>query len=301
MISNKPAVIVAAVVGLAAAWGGAVFGAGYRFEAPDVLDLSTVQPLLPLEQGDPIAAVPLAADIATAILAAPEVGNEAPGQVPMLDGSDKVARKQEQARIAAESTAVRRAGKTLTIDTGAAGPVKFSDHGSSSRDAADGELFLYAGRIGAASYHRVEERFLADVPGSYLMNPASGRMVFAPNGSYVVQLSPDGRWLLSMSPGDTHVLLVVMALAADGPGLALVCRSATTNGALAAFKGWYDARSLDLVLTPLVLAPGKPGQGAAALLPSEPIPVRLALDDQGWHPQTPDPKALERIGYTCRR
>jgi hypothetical protein len=277
--------------------------AGYRFEDPAVFDLSIDERLAPLTKGAPIAATPLAGDAAKAIVAAPEVGNDAPGQVPMLPGTDKAERKQEQARIAAAAPAVQRSGKTLSIKTQGAG-VEFSDRRPPPRADADqdGEMFFYAGRVGATSYHRVEERFQQDAPASYFVNAANGKRLFAPNGSYVVQLSPDGKWLLSMSAGDTRVLLVVMALDADGPNLALLCHGdSAVNAGPGAFKGWHDDGSFDLQLNPLVLAPGKPGQGAATTLPPESIPLRFAFDGQGWQVRTPDPKALDRVGYVCRR
>jgi hypothetical protein len=274
--------------------GEAALGA-YRFEAPDVLDLSTETPLLPLAKGDSIAPAPLAGDAARAILAAPEAGNDAPGQLPLLDGPDKAARRQEPARIVAEAPAVQRAGKTLSITPQSGAAVAFSDRQPPKRADVDedGEFFVYAGRVGAARYHRVEERFQQDSPGSYLLNPANGRSVFVPNGSYVEQLSPDGKWLLSMSPGDTHVLLVVMALDAGGPRLALLCRGGGTGKAgPAMFKGWRDAATFDLVLTPV-------GPGQQGVLES--VPVRFALDAQGWHPATPDPRSFERLDYACRQ
>lgn len=292
---------------LAAACCATAYGDGYRyryrFEAPGVLDLSVDRQLAPLK-GAPIAAVPLAGDIARTILAAPEVGNDAPGQLPMLDGTDKAARKQEQARLAAEAPAVQRAGKTLTIKPQSGAAVLFGDRQAPKRADADqdGELFIYAGRTGAVRYHRVEERFQQDSPASYLVNPLNGKTLFATNGSYVVQLSPDGNWLLSMSPGDTRVLLVVMALDADGPRLALLCQGGTAvNAGPGVFKGWRDDKTFDLVLTPLVLAPGKPGQGSATTLPAEPIALRFTADAMGWQTATPDPKALERVGYACWR
>jgi len=290
------------LAGLGGGWCGAALGA-YRFESPGVLDVSTDEHLVP-QKADAIPTAPLAADAAQAILAAPEVGNDAPGQLPMLNGSNKAARKQERARLAAEPAAVQRSGGTLTIRTQSGGPVAFTDRPPAARaDAdADGEFFLYAGRIGAAGYQRVEERFEQDAPGSYLVNTANGKTLFVPNGSYEVQLSPDGKWLLSMSSGDTRVLLVVMALDAEGPRLALICHGGNSvNAGPAVFKGWHDEKSLDLVLNPLAIAPGKPGQGSATVLATEPIPLRIAFDGQGWHPEVRDPRVLEKVGYVCRR
>jgi hypothetical protein len=285
---------IALLAGMVLAWSGAA-SAAYRFEAPDVLDLDTDDQLLPLAKSDPLMPAPLAADTAKAILAASEVGNDAVGQLPMLDGDDKAARKQEQARIAAEAPAVQRQGKTLTIRPQSGGPVVFTDRPAPKRaDAdADGELFVYAGRIGAARYHRVEERFQQDAPGSYLLGPAGGNSIFVPNGSYIEQLSPDGKWLLSMSSGDTHVLLVVMALDVGGPQLGLLCRGGGTGKAgPAVFKGWHDATSFDLVLTPY--GPGAQG-------PVESIPLRFSLEAQGWRPASADPSTFQRLDYACRR
>jgi hypothetical protein len=290
---HKLGVGVAALMGLAGLCCGAAAASGYRFQAPGVVDISVDDGLAPLAKGDPIAPTPLAADAAAAILKAPEAGNDAPGQLPMLDGDDKAARKQEGARLAAAAPAVSRAGKTLTLKPQAGAAVTFTDQQPPKRKDADedGELFVYAGPVGAG-YHRIEERFQQDAPGSYLVNGANGKTIFTPNGSYVVQLSPDGKWLLSMSPGDTHVLLAVMALDADGPNLALYCRgSGNGNAGPAAFKGWHDATSFDLVLSPIA-----PGQQKA----SENIPVRFSLQGQSWRPATPDPKVFDRLGYVCR-
>lgn len=289
--------------GICCAWSLAALAGDYRFESPDVLDVSVDRTLRPLLTTD-VPATPLAPDIAAAIIGEPEVGNEAPGQLPMLDGSDKVARKAEKARIAAQSALVERAGKTLTIRTASGKTAEFRDRPPPVRNDADadGELFIYAGRIGASGYHRVEERFQQDAPGSYLVAPGDDKTVFVPNGSYVEQLSPDGKWLLSMSPGDTRVLLVVLALDADAPRVALMCDGNNVkNAGPGTFKGWRDASTFDVVLNPLVLAPGTPGQGAATVVPTDPIALRFVSDAKAWHPTTPRPEKLAELGYVCRR
>lgn len=275
----------------------------YRFERPDVLDVSIYDPLAPLLK-TVVAPKTLDPKTAREIVAASEVSNEASGQLPMIDASDKAARKLEQKQIAAESSIVQRQGKKLTIKATSGHDAEFVDRPppKSSNSDADGELFVYAGRVGAARYHRVEERFQHDAPGSYLVSPADDKTVFVPNGSYVEQISPDGRWLLSMSAGDTHVLLVVVELAADEPKLALVCRGGDSKYAgPGMFKGWRDGSSFDVVLNPLVLAPGKPGLGAATVIPTEPIPIRFAVDGEAWQPATPNPQALAELGYACKR
>lgn len=286
MATHRPLVAVLALL------CNSAMAAGYRFEAPDVVDLAVIDPLAPLAKSAPLVPAPLAADAAQAILAAPEVDNEAKAQLPLLDGDDKAARKHEGPRLAVESATVRRAGHTLSIQPKSGAPVLFVDRPAPRRADADedGELFVYAGRVGTAGYHRVEERFQQDAPGSYLVSPGNGKSLFVSNGSYVVQLSPDGKWLLSMSGGDTHALMVVMALEAEGPRLSLLCRSPGTAGP-AAFKGWRDAASFDLVLGPI-------GPGNQGVL--EHVPLRFALGAEGWGPAG-DAKALERLGYVCRR
>ncbi|HZP12905.1 MAG TPA: hypothetical protein VFB36_10840 [Nevskiaceae bacterium] len=258
----------------------------YRFEGADVIDLSIYDPLAPLLKSV-VEPKSLDRNIAKGIIAAAEVSNEAPGQLPMIDATDKKARVLEQKQIAAESAVVQRHGETLTIKTSSGHDVVFRDRPPpKSQDSdADGEMFVYAGRVGAARYHRIEERFQHDAPGSYLVSPADDQTVFVPNGSYVEQISPDGKWLLSMSPGDTHVLLVVVELAADAPKLALVCRGGEAKYAgPGMFKGWRDGSTFDVVLNPTIS-----------------IPLRFSLDGEAWRPATPDPLALTRLGYVCKR
>ncbi len=292
MISKRFRTAIAVFAGFAASviWSGAAYG-GYRFEDPTILNLSAAERLAPLEQGDPIAATPLAAAAAAAIVAAPELGEDAPGQVPILDGEDKAARKQEKPRIAAEAPAVQRNGKKLSIKPQTGSAVEFVDTSASKNSDGDSETFIYAGRIGAEHYHHVEERFQQDAPDSYFINPASGKIVSAHNGADVVELSSDGKWLLSLSRENPPFLLAVAALDGDGPHLALVCHgSASSKISAASFKGWHNENSFDLALTP-----GAPGETAGAA-----IPLRIALDGQSWHPAAVS-KDLERIGYSCKR
>src|SRR5262249_17870528 len=102
-VSLRDAILSVAIAGV---WCVTALAGEYRFEESDVLDVSTDQQLAPREKGDTVATTTLAADIAKAIVAAPEVGNEARGQLQMLEGTDKVERKREQARIQPDSTSV---------------------------------------------------------------------------------------------------------------------------------------------------------------------------------------------------
>lgn len=267
----------------------AAYGA-YRFEDPAVLDLSAAERLLPLQKGERMAVQPLAADAAAAILAAPDHSMDAPGQVPYTDEKGRGARKQEQARIAAESAAVQRGDKMLRIKPQSGAAVEFMDRQTPARADADGdsERFFYAGRIGAGAYHRVEVLFGHDSPGSFLVNPASGKTAFVHNGGDTVVLSSDGNWLLDLDPLNAPFLLAVADLGADGPESALICHGGGSGIASVSFKGWHDDKSFDLVLTP-------GGQGAAG------VALRIAFDGQGWRPAAADAKALEALGYGCWR
>lgn len=264
---------------LAVLVAGAANAGGYRFEQADVLDLSAPEHLPPSKRA--AALTTLIETDAHAILAKPERGVEDSSQLRYLDQADAKLRNFEKGQLAKEP-AVHRDGGLLKLKPKAGAGVEFRDeqHGD------DSETFVYAGRIGQAGYHRIEERFGQDSPGSFLVNPRSGKTAFVHNGSDVVELSRDQRRLLAFDPLNAPFLLAVATLDATGPRVVLQCRASGEGVAAATLKTWGDDGTLELVLTM-----AKP-EGAA-------LPLRIAPGPHGWQLAAPQSPLVGKAGYAC--
>lgn len=288
---------------LLAAAGGSVDArepAGLRFDTPGVLDLSAHE----LKDAKPAAAgIPtrtLAADTATAILAAPPVEQDGPVvrmvgmEAGCADLLDACVRKYESKRIAAESSAVARTGKRLLIKPNTAAPLAFVDFSRPAGKAADGDsaTHIYAGRFGKAGYHRVEIQFGHDAPGSFLVSSADGKVAFVHNGGDIAALSPDGSRMVVVNLWSQPVYVRIAQLDDAGPSVELQCGTGDSQVRISAsFKGWQGDDALDLVLAP---ESGNPRDSSA-------VPLRLEFADGRWTQATPDPERLQKaMGWICR-
>jgi hypothetical protein len=270
---------------------GVSYGHTYRFDDADVLNLSAPERLA--QPSRPVPGGALTPDQAQKILAAAKLDTDAPGQIPYSGDYDDKVRAQERLLITGEGNSVQRTGKQLTIKPTAGKSLSFRDwtQGGGTTGDGDSERFVYAGRIGASGYHRVEVLFGQDSPGSFLVNPASGKTAFVHNGSDVAALSGDGKTLLAFDPLNAPYLLVIAALDAAGPTIELQCRTADgAKVAAGSFKGWSGDNAFAVVYS---LAPGT---NAA----SRDIPVRFDRGEQGWHWSAPDaPLFGKTAGFAC--
>jgi hypothetical protein len=270
----------------AQAQGGAQ---GLRFNSPTVLDLAE---RTQKATGAVAPVTALAPAEAEKILAAPTLSEEQPS----LRFSDDIygckkpskacSTEHERKLIGSSNGAIQRAGKRLTIVPVSAAPAIFIDWKMATTKSADGdeETHWYLGRLDGNGYHRVEVQFGQDAPGSFLLNPQSGKISFVHNGSDVVVPAADGMHLLTFNSLNTPLSIRVAALDAAGPSLELQCEVGKDNDRVQAqFKGWHDARSFDLAIE-------NPGHGIAA---------RVALGASGWGLATSNPAALVQIGFTC--
>jgi len=265
-VSKKLLYAVGLVTPFAAAVGGGTVAQGLRFNSAGVLDLAAHGVLL---SGPALQVRALDAATARAILAAPVLDQEH-ATLPFSDSvfgcpaeSRTCIAQHERQQIATHSAAVERDGRRLIVKPDAAAPVTFVDWTQATTRNADGdsETHSYLGALPGNGLHRIEVQFGHDAPGSFLVDPKSGKTAFVHNGSDIVALSPDARHLITFNPDNPPARLRIAALGAAGPRLELEC-SASTETAAAQLKGWHDAQSVDLVIA-----------GS---------PLRLTRVEQGW-------------------
>lgn len=268
---------------------------GLRFDSPEVLDLSSR--LDSSDQGSTVPVLPLAGEEGERIRAAPVVDEEH-GSLPFSDDlfgckapAANCARAGERRLIDASGGAVQRSGQRLTITTAAGKTVEFVDWNKPASRSADGdsEAHRYLGRLPGSGYLRVEVQFGHDAPGSFLLNPATGKTAFVHNGGDVVALAPDGGSIVVFNTLNPPLVLQLGVLDDTGPHLGLRCTAGADAGSWQ-FKGWHAAHAFDLALQP---------KGAK---PDETLVLRVARKADAWQVMTPDPDRLVRgAGFSCRQ
>jgi len=268
---------------------------GVRFDSPQVLDLSAWS------------AKPVGAVVPVTALAASEVEQFhnailADEQNQWLRFSDDVyackeskacSQQQETRLIASENAGVQRRGKHLTITPAREATIVFSDWATPEMRSADGdeESHWYLGHLAGNGYHRVEVQFGHDSPGSFLINPASGKTAFVHNGSDVVESSPNGLYLVTFNADNLPLSIRVAVLDASGPGLELFCAASKADQSIApAFGGWRDAKTFDVTLESRGMD-DKPKHRAA---------MRFMRARTGWTIAASDKTLLESIGFVCK-
>jgi hypothetical protein len=268
---------------------------GLRFDSPGVLDLAERTQQI---AGATAAVTALAPAEAGKILAAPTLSEEQPS-LPFSDDvygckkpSKTCSAEHEGKLIGASNGAIKRDGKRLTIVPVSAAPAIFFDWKVPTTKTADGdeETHWYLGRLDGNGYHRVEVQFGQDAPGSFLINPQSGKIAFVHNGSDVVVPSADAAHLLTFNSLNTPLSIRVAALDAAGPSLDLQCEVGKDNDRVTGqFKGWHDASSFDLVLQIPAVNSG----------PVRVIATRLTQHDGAWGIAASDSERLAGIGFAC--
>jgi hypothetical protein len=290
-------VILLCLVSLLAGTASAKDGVqrGLRFNSPGVLDLAERTQQVARAA---VAVTALAPAETEKILAAPTLSE---GQ-PSLSFSDDVygctkpsrdcSLAHERKLIQASADAVKRDDKRLTIAAASAAPAIFLDWKMPTTRTADGdeETHWYLGSMPGNGYHRVEVQFGHDAPGSFLINPASGKVAFVHNGSDVVAPAPDGKYLLTFNSLNPPLSIRVAALDATGPRLALQCEVGKDNERVQGqFKGWHDAGSFDLALQ----IPAAHSELVQAIV------VRATQRGGGWSIAVSEPDRLAAIGFVC--
>jgi hypothetical protein len=268
---------------------------GLRFDSPGVLDISAEKVVM---SGSPVSVAALDAIDASSITAAPKLSDDAstlPFSSDMFGCGAKATdcvTKNEAKRIAESGGAAKRDDKRLTLTPSKGSPVVFADWKdivTKSIDG-DGETHWYLGAVKGSNYQRVEVQFFHDSPGSFLINPVTGKSLFVHNGSDVSSLSPDGQFLLNYDELNAPLTVRVASLDAIGPAMTLQCKGPTADeGPRFEFKGWHDAASIDLALV---------GQAERSKL-AHATAVRLRHTTAGWEIATDHPETLKATGFSC--
>ncbi len=262
----------------------------YKFDSPSVLFLGTNRPNTAHPQSRAVRYEMLPRDAALSILSTADHDWDSPEVMSYGANTEK-----ERSLISGEKQHIRRSGKRLSITPASGSPIIFtnwSDPGGPQREGDDVKYF-YAGRFGRFEYYRVEDRLEHDSPGSYLINPTSGKMAYAHHGDDIVALSPDKVHLLVFNPLNLQEdrALTVASLSADGPTVELRCvfNKRNSYGLTMSFKGWRDPNSFDIVFNFKESS-------------VEPIPVHIELVQEGYVVAVPDRLRLENeIGFLCGR
>ena len=262
----------------------------YKFESPNVMFLGTNRPNTVHPQASTVHYDTLSPLASSAILSSSDHDWDSPDVMSYGANAEK-----ERILISREGQRVRRSGKSLTITPASGSPITFtnwSEPGGSQREG-DGAKYFYAGRFGRFEYYRIEDRLEHDSPGSYLINPVSGKMAYVHHGDDIAALSPDNVLLLVFNPLNLQEqrALTVASLAADGPTIELRCVFEKRNSfeVTMSFKGWRDSKSFDVVFNF-----NKPSV--------EPMPVHIKLLQERWVVTVPDRVRLEtELGFVCGR
>jgi hypothetical protein len=173
---------------------------GLNFDSPGVLNLS----LRPSHRvGKKLALEPLAPSEAAEILAARKVEADPNLLDDVMQKFDcgKQGEDCEAKRIAASGGAVQRRGGRLEISSEAGPPLWFGNVDSRTPKQRDRDAFLftYWGRLQGSGYHRVQEEFSEDSPGSFLVNARNGKVAFVHQYDDVVVVAPGGAHLVAVN------------------------------------------------------------------------------------------------------
>lgn len=295
-VAGLCAAIAAAVLPLAAFAAPASDVGGVRFDSAGVLDLA--ERAQSLAGGVPAKMIELDAGDAESIFAAPALGEDVP-QIAFSDavfGCAKPARACSQAhereRIAASAGFARRDGRRLTIAVPGAAPLEFVDWKQAETPSADGdsETHWYLGRMAGNGYERVEVEFGHDAPGSFLINPRTGKVAYVHNINDIAAPSPDGMLLVTFNALNAPLSLRVAALDGAGPRLVAVCAAPDRGTRLTpVFKGWRGAAAFDVVIEV-----GEQSKSMARLA------ARISASAAGWQVAASSPGRAEQIGFACQ-
>jgi hypothetical protein len=204
----------------------------------------------------------------------------------------------EEALIALNHDVVSRTEKTLTISTKTGSPFKFRDWRHVHKDADDdSQAFTYSGVIANSGLHKVDVDYQHDGPGSFLINPTSGKILYVHTSSDLTSISRNGQRILVMNNGlNPPFGIIVSALAKDGHGIELQCVGAADRKPKITpfFLGWYPDPHVGF---DLLLKVQNEGSGIY-----EAVPVGFIQKSDGWHVSVPDPQRFVQFAkLACRQ
>jgi len=224
----------------------------YQFATPEITDLSRREVSGPAATTREVPREWLDAKAADEIRRRTDCGTEGPWQLAILDIDDRQARAVEPQMLASARDSVRRAGTRLVITPARGKPIVFTDWSVATTRTREGdaETFIYAGTLAGSHYHRVEVRYGHDAPGSFLVNPTTGKTAYTHNGGNVAAATPNGLRLAVFEMLNAPYPLVVAALDAQGPAVELRCRvDAGAARVTGAFCGWRDNTAFEVQFT----------------------------------------------------
>lgn len=265
------------------------------FDSKRVLDLSGA---LRESAGGKVATRPLEIDTASpqtgsvaVVLERPEVRRHDPGVL-----SARATRKGEAKRIAMRRGAVSRQGPLLTIGSRVGDAFRFRDvvRPATADADADGESFVYAGVLKNVGYHKVDIHFGHDAPGTFLVHPRSGKLLFVHAEDDFAALSADRSRLLVMNSGlNPPFGFLLAALRKDGPAVRLHCLAGGERRIIPSFRGWHASPAVGF---DLVLVARQPGEQEAY----EAFPLRFIYLNNEWRALAPDAdRLLQATGLNC--
>lgn len=225
------------------------------------------------------------------VLEKPEIRRGDPGVL-----SAGASKKEEARRIAGRRSGVSRNGKVLTIASRTGAPFQFRDWVKTATSEADGdeETFVYAGLLKEIGYHKVDVHFGHDSPGSFLVHPRSGRLLFVHAEDDLASLSQDQRRLLVVNSGlNPPFGLIVAALRQDGPAVQLHCLAEGGQRVIPTFRGWHASPAVGFDLVLVVRQPGEPEMYEA-------MPMRFIYLNNEWRALVLDAERLQQsTGLNC--
>lgn len=226
-----------------------------------------------------------------AVLERPEVRRGDP------DVMAATAQKQGEARrIAARRGAVSRKGVLLVVESRNGEAFRFRDWTKPATQEADGdeESFVYAGMLKGTGYHKVDIHFGHDSPGSFLVHPRSGKLLFVHSEDDLASLSQDRSRLLVMNNGLNPPFGFLLAtLRKDGPAVRLHCLAEGGRRIIPSFRGWHasPAVGFDLVLVVRL-------EEEQEIY--EALPLRFLYLNNEWRALAPEAdRLLSATGLTC--
>ena len=202
----------------------------------------------------------------------------------------------EARRIASRRSAVSRKGALLTIESRKGEDFRFRDWSKAASQDADGdeESFVYAGMLKGTGYHKVDIHFGHDSPGTFLVHPRSGKLLFVHSEDDLASLSEDRSRLFVMNNGLNPPFGFLLAtLRDDGPAVRLHCMSDGNRRIVPSFRGWHASPAVGFDLLLIVRQEGEPEVYEA-------LPLRFLYLNNEWRALVPDAeRLLQATGLGC--
>jgi len=211
----------------------------------------------------------------------------------MFAGASK---KEEAQRMAGRRGSVKRSGKVLTIASRSGDPFRFRDWSKPATRETDGdeETFVYAGMLKGVGYHKVDVHFGHDSPGSFLVHPRSGKVLFVHAEDDLASMSQDRQRVLVLNNGlNPPFGFVLAALRKNGPAVQLHCLSEGGQRVIPSFRGWHASPAVGFDLVLVVRQPGEQEIYEA-------MPMRFIYLNNEWRALVLDAERLEQsTGLNC--